>query len=228
MELWTALLLGLVGSLHCAGMCGPLALALPQTGATRVRFLLGRGAYNIGRISAYALLGAAFGLLGKTMAMAGFQRWASIGAGVAILLALTPAWGRGFASHGIGMVTWLKSGFSSLLKHRTLAALYLLGLLNGFLPCGLVYVAAGAVVGLGSVLAGMAYMVAFGLGTVPLMLGIALAGRNLQLAMRFRLQKLVPVCLAVVGALLILRGLSLGIPYLSPDLSHTALGHACH
>lgn len=77
MELWTAFLLGLVGSAHCAGMCGPLALALPATGNTRGTFLAGRLLYNAGRLVTYAALGAAFGLLGQTFALAGFQRWIS-------------------------------------------------------------------------------------------------------------------------------------------------------
>jgi len=97
--------------------------------------------------------------------------------------------------------------------------------LNGFLPCGLVYVACAAAVPLGSIFAGLTYMIAFGLGTIPVMLAIGVAGRNL--ALRFRYQKLVPVALAVVAMLLIVRGLSLGIPYLSPDLSGQS-SHRCH
>jgi len=226
MELWTGFLLGLVGSLHCAGMCGPLALALPRTGSNSLTFGLGRGAYNLGRISAYSLLGLTFGFIGQTVALAGFQRWASLTAGAAILIALIPASRRGLGLPAIAMVGFLKSGFASLLRQRTLPALYLLGLLNGFLPCGLVYVACAASVAVGSALSGVLYMVAFGLGTVPLMLAIGLMGGNLQLALRLRFQKLIPLCLALVGALLILRGMSLGIPYVSPDLS--AAGHCCH
>ena len=88
MILLTAIVLGLVGSLHCAGMCGPLALALPMTGNSRATFVLGRVAYNLGRIVTYCLLGAAFGLVGQTLAFAGFQRWVSIAAGSAILVGL--------------------------------------------------------------------------------------------------------------------------------------------
>jgi uncharacterized protein len=226
MELWTALLLGLVGSLHCAGMCGPLVLALPQTGDRSFAFCFGRVAYNCGRLSAYGLLGLVFGLAGQTVALAGFQRWVSLVAGAAVLLALVPASRRGLAWPATRGVTMLKSGLSSLLRQRSTSALYLLGLLNGFLPCGLVYAACAGAVALGSALAGISYMLAFGLGTVPLMLGIGLVGRNLQSTLRFRFQKLIPVCLAALGALLILRGLSLGIPYLSPTLSATA--HHCH
>jgi uncharacterized protein len=226
MELWTALLLGLVGSLHCAGMCGPLALALPHAGGSPLAFGLGRIAYNLGRITAYGFLGLAFGLLGQTVALAGCQRWASLAAGAAILLTLVPGSRHSLGRPVFQWVAFLKSGLSSLLQHRTLSALYLLGILNGFLPCGLAYVACAGAVALGSALSGVSYMLAFGLGTVPLMLGIGLVGRNVQLAIRFRFQKLIPVCLALVGTLLLLRGLSLGIPYLSPNLSAGA--HSCH
>ncbi|MCD6049706.1 MAG: hypothetical protein K0Q55_1109, partial [Verrucomicrobia bacterium] len=88
MELWTAFILGLVGSLHCAGMCGPLALALPVAGKTRRAFVLGRVLYNLGRILTYCVIGAIFGLAGQSLALAGFQKWVSLGAGVAILLGL--------------------------------------------------------------------------------------------------------------------------------------------
>ena len=226
MELWTALLLGLIGSLHCADMCGPLALALPHAGGSPLAFGVGRMAYNLGRITAYGLLGLAFGMLGQTVAMAGFQRWASLVSGAAILLAIVPGSSRSLGGPLFQWVAFLKSSLSSLLRRRTMSTLYLLGVLNGFLPCGLVYVACAGAVALGSALAGVTYMLAFGLGTVPLMLGIGLAGRNVQLAIRFRFQKLIPLCLALVGMLLLLRGLSLGIPYLSPNLSAGA--HSCH
>src|ERR1043165_9937272 len=88
MDLWTAFILGLLGSLHCAGMCGPLALALPATSPGASAYLLGRVAYNVGRIATYGLLGAVFGLLGMTFVLAGLQRWASLAAGAAILLGL--------------------------------------------------------------------------------------------------------------------------------------------
>jgi uncharacterized protein len=221
------LLLGLVGSLHCAGMCGPLVLALPQHGGSAGAFAWGRFSYNIGRVSAYGLLGVVFGLAGQSVALAGMQRWASLLAGVVVLLALAPA-SRRFSWPASRIVNLVKTGLGALLKRRTLTSLYLLGLLNGFLPCGLVYVACAGAVAVGSVAGGMGYMLAFGLGTIPLMFGIGLVGRNVQLALRLRFQKLIPLCLLLVGTLLILRGLSLGIPYVSPILSGPAGQHACH
>jgi uncharacterized protein len=227
MPLWTAFLLGLVGSLHCAGMCGPLALALPVTGRTHVSFLAGRLAYNLGRIITYAALGALFGLLGHTIALAGLQRSLSIIAGAAVLLGLIASSRRVLSLAGTRAVGGLKSAFGPLLHRRTIPALFTLGLLNGLLPCGLVYVACAGAVAAGSVPTAFLSMVAFGLGTTPMMLAAGLLGAKLQPRLRFRFGWLVPASLACVGALLILRGLSLGIPYLSPDLS-TGSASCCH
>ncbi len=225
MILLTAFLLGAVGSLHCAGMCGPLALALPATGSSRTTFLLGRVAYNGGRIFTYCLLGAAFGMVGRTFAFAGFQRWVSLAAGSAILIGLLVSSRFGVSVPIARAVAWIKSGLGALLHRRSVASTFSLGVLNGLLPCGLVYAACAGAVATGGLISGMEYMAAFGLGTVPMMLGIGLVGKKLQFTLRFKLQRLVPACLALVAVLLILRGLSLGIPYLSPDL---AAGAACH
>src|ERR1035437_751084 len=227
MDLWTAFLLGLVGSLHCAGMCGPLALALPAAGNSTPTYVLGRVAYNAGRIITYCLLGIVFGLMGLTFLLAGLQRWVSIALGVALLLGL-------FASRRLARwnpvtsaVNQLKSRMSVLLRRRSFAALAILGLLNGLLPCGLVYVACAGAAATGGVFAGARYMAAFGAGTVPMMLVISLSGKLVPPSLRLKLVKAIPVCVFLLGTLLILRGMSLGIPYLSPDLSGTGAS-CCH
>lgn len=216
MELWTAFLLGLVGSAHCAGMCGPLALALPATGNTRATFLAGRVLYNLGRLVTYATLGALFGLLGQSFAFAGFQQWISLAAGAAILIGLLASSRFALGLPAVTAVGWLKSSFSKLLQQRSLGSVFLLGLLNGLLPCGLVYAAVAGATATGSFLGGALAMLAFGLGTVPMMLGFSLAGPRLHTLLRFRLQRFMPASLVLVGVLLVLRGLALGIPYLSP------------
>ena len=225
MILLTAIVLGLVGSLHCAGMCGPLALALPMTGTSRASFVTGRIAYNLGRILTYCMLGAVFGLLGQTIAFAGFQRWVSIIAGVAILIGLVLSTRFATSLPVARAVTRIKSGLGSLLRQRSIFATFALGSLNGLLPCGLVYAACAGAVATGGLLSGAEYMAAFGLGTVPMMLGIGLIGQKLQFTLRFKLQRLIPASVAIIAVLLILRGLSLGIPYLSPEL---ASGAVCH
>lgn len=229
MELWTAFLLGFVGSAHCAGMCGPLALALPPTGNTRAHFLVGRVAYNAGRILTYAALGALFGLLGRTFALAGLQRWVSLTAGALILLGLllSPKLGSGVAlARGAG---WLKAALGTLLRRRALSSLFGIGLLNGLLPCGLVYAACAGATASDHTLHGVAYMIVFGLGTLPMMLAISVAGQKVHLTLRFKLQRLIPASVAIVGTLLLLRGMALGIPYLSPKLpAQPVATQSCH
>ena len=129
-------MLGVAGSLHCAGMCGPLALALPVTGNRVSGFVLGRIAYNLGRVITYAALGIIFGLAGRTLLMAGIQRWVSIALGLLLLIGF-------FGSRRLTavipinrMVERLKFRMASLLRRRSLVSFIVLGLLNGLLPCG--------------------------------------------------------------------------------------------
>ncbi|MHB8521467.1 MAG: sulfite exporter TauE/SafE family protein [Limisphaerales bacterium] len=221
--------MGALGSLHCAGMCGPLVLLLPATGSTRMSYVLGRGIYNLGRIAAYGLLGGLSGSIGGTLAMAGLARWASIGAGVAVLLGLFASSRSTFGSAATTILACLRSRFGSLLRRQTQVGAVFLGALNGFLPCGLVYSACAGAVATGGFVSALEYMLAFAVGTVPMMLGLGLIGKPLHTVVRLRFQKLVPVCVAMLGALLILRGLSLGIPFLSPVVSaHGGSASACH
>jgi len=225
MELWTAFMLGLAGSAHCAGMCGPLALALPPAGNTTPGYVLGRVAYNAGRIVTYCALGIVFGLAGWTFLLAGLQRWVSIALGVALLLGLFASRRLALARPVTSAVNQLKASMSVLLRRRSFAALAVLGLLNGLLPCGLVYVACAGAAATGGILAGAQYMAAFGIGTVPMMLAISLSGNMVPTSLRLKLVKTIPVCVFLLASLLILRGMSLGIPYLSPNMS--AGGASC-
>lgn len=218
MQLWTAFLLGFVGSAHCAGMCGPLALALPHWGRGQGSFVLGRLLYNFGRIITYAMMGAVFGLLGQGVALAGLQRWISLGLGLAILLGVFLSFRFANRVPVTRGVNWLKAALGKLLQRRAMPAMFGIGLLNGLLPCGLVYVAAAAAIATGDVLSGMRYMIVFGAGTLPMLLAISLLGTKLQFALRFKVQRLIPVSLILVGMLLLLRGMALGIPYVSPKL----------
>ena len=227
MQLWTAFLIGFAGSLHCAGMCGPLVLALPVLPGRAGARLAGKLAYNAGRIGTYTCLGLLAGLFGQMLGLAGFQRWVSLAAGAAILLSLLALPLHGVTNLIARPVNALKLALGKLLKARSLPAQFGFGALNGLLPCGLVYVAVAAAAATGTALGGLQYMALFGLGTLPMLLAIALAGQKLQLALRFKLQRLLPVSLAIVGTLLLLRGLALGIPYLSPKLPAQPDAAAC-
>ncbi len=184
-------------------------------------------AYNAGRIITYCLLGILFGLVGYTFLMAGLQRWVSIALGVALLLGLFASRRLALARPVTSAVNQLKSSMAVLLRRRSLAGLALLGLLIGLLPCGLVYVACAGAAATGGTLAGTSYMAAFGVGTVPMMLGIGLSGRLVPVSLRLKLVKTIPVCVFLLGTLLILRGMSLNIPYLSPDMSGSGAS-CCH
>jgi hypothetical protein len=206
-------------------MCGPLALALPPAGDSAAGFIAGRLAYNAGRILTYCLLGVVFGLIGQAMLLAGVQRWVSLTLGLALLVGLAASRSVTQWIPVTRLVIPLKSRMAVLLRQRSLVALGVLGLLNGLLPCGLVYVACAGAIASGHVSSGVAYLAVFGVGTVPMMLAISLSGKLVPPTLRLKLRGLVPVSILLVAGLLILRGMALGIPYLSPDL---ASGHgAC-
>lgn len=216
MEFLSALLLGLGGSLHCGGMCGPLMMALlaGTDPAARVR---SRVAYHAGRFTTYALIGLIFGLVGRGFHVAGWQRAVSMVAGVLLLIGGALASRLSLDAWLVRSVGWVKALFRLGMGRKTLGSLMFLGMINGFLPCGLVYAAGVAAAASGSPLSGVVSMVVFGLGTLPLLLAVDRLGQGLGADGRARLQKAVPWVIAGVGVLLIVRGLGLGIPYLSPS-----------
>jgi sulfite exporter TauE/SafE len=211
-------MLGLAGSLHCAAMCGALALLVPVTGATASQRVFSRLTYNVGRLLTYAVLGAFFGLFGKAFAIAGLQRWLSIVVGALIIFGFVVSTRPVIAGPLTQVVSWLKTKFGTLLRKRTLASIAGLGLLNGLLPCGLVYVACAGSATTGNVFGAVKYMIAFGLGTLPMLLAIGIGGTSMNLS-SVRLNRVVPTVAVIAGMLLILRGLALGIPYVSPAVS---------
>lgn len=234
--LWAAFIVGMVGSLHCIGMCGPIAIALPTGDNKLLGHISGRLLYNIGRTITYALMGLACGFVGKTILMAGYQRWLSIGLGVLILLAVflpsryaVKLTGAGWHSRQVGKLNKLWRHFFS---KSTVGSLFVIGILNGFLPCGLVYAALALSLASGSALKGAAYMAMFGLGTLPVMLAMSLFGTMLGLGLRRKMQRLLPIGGVILACLFILRGLSLGIPYVSPKMDKNAQGQTevkcCH
>ena len=214
MFLWTAFTIGLFGSLHCVGMCGPIAMAV---GGQQRQFAWKNAMlYNIGRSITYGVLGGVVGLIGKGLFLAGFQKTMSIGIGVALLaIALfsinveskilnIPLFNRFMFS--------LKSWLGRLLNKRAMGASFSVGLLNGLLPCGLVYMAVVGALSTGNVLSGMGYMVLFGLGTFPMMLVTGLAGNFASLKIRNLLRRAYPVFLVFFGLLFLFRGLNFHIP----------------
>lgn len=235
--LWTALGLGFLGSLHCVGMCGPIVLCLPQVGNSRIAFLTSRLVYNLGRVLTYAAMGAVSGMIGHLVSLAGYQKWISILAGVVILLAvfLPSKYVQNFAPlkplaklADVGRTWWTR-----LLGRKSHLSLFGIGILNGLLPCGFLYLGLAAAATTGSVVNASLYMVMFGLGTVPALLLTSLFAGFVRSSLRTRLLKAAPAVAVTMALLLVLRGMSLGIPYLSPKLSSTtaiaspAAAHDC-
>jgi uncharacterized protein len=213
----TALILGTVGSLHCVGMCGPIVLALPQTGnPSKLHFLTGRLVYNSGRIITYFFLGLIFGGIGQVISLAGFQSTLSIILGVLILASLFLPISK--TLDVINTSPLWRNTLGKLFKKKSFPALAGIGMLNGLLPCGLVYTALAGAVAAGDSLYGGLFMLVFGLGTIPALLVVAIIGRVTKINWQGLIKKALPATMFVLGTLLILRGLSLGIPYISPDL----------
>jgi sulfite exporter TauE/SafE len=216
----SALVLGLMGSFHCAGMCGPIAIALPLHGNTIPQKIFGGALYNIGRTITYGIMGAVFGMLGQGLQLIGFQQKVSVIMGALMIISvLFPALFKNqyrMDKSWFSFVGKLKKTIAQMFSIRSFQSLFFIGMLNGLLPCGLVYMAIAGAIGTGGIAEGSLYMILFGLGTIPMLLAISLAGNVLSIAVRNKINKLIPVLVVVVGILFILRGLSLGIPYLSP------------
>jgi uncharacterized protein len=221
--LWTGFIFGLLGSAHCAGMCGPIAVALPGSDRRGPAFLAGRLLYNTGRVVTYMLMGAAAGLLGIGAALAGYQGALSVFAGVFILLMIVFR-SRFFSSAAVFRSGAVRNLFGRLMRSQGSGSLFSLGLLNGFLPCGLVYLALAGSAAAGSLPRSVLYMSLFGIGTIPMMLALSLAPGWLSPGARRKMARLIPAGAALIAVLLILRGLSLGIPFISPDLG-SGMGH---
>jgi len=220
MDLITPLTIGLIGSFHCIGMCGPIVVALPLKNHNLVSKIAGTILYNSGRVVTYSILGILFGLLGRGIHMAGFQQWTSILLGVAMIISvLFPFFFREKITIGnlfSGFAARLILRLKKLFTDRSYFSLLMIGLLNGLLPCGLVYVAIAGAINSGTVLTGALFMMLFGIGTIPLLLIATLASDAIGQRVRSKMQRVVPYFVFFLGVLFILRGMSLGIPYISP------------
>lgn len=223
MLLSTAFLLGLVGSFHCLAMCAPITWAMPDSDKKRSLWLAGKLTYNGGRIITYAVLGGLAGGLGSTFAMAGWQQGLSVSVGV-LMLGGVLAFGMDVPDKVLTrplmrLISWVRRGIGRLMHKKSLGTRLMLGMLNGLLPCGLVYAAMIAAMSMGSLAGGAAYMTLFGLGTLPMLLTAAVFGKLINQQLRQKAWHLASKMVAIVGLLFILRGLNLGIPYLSPRIS---------
>lgn len=213
---YLAISMGLISSFHCVGMCGPIALALPVHKHTRAQQVVGVLAYNAGRALTYAMFGMVIGTLGASLAWLGALRYASIAVGVAMLAYVF--WPSGL-EHRLHMplfwqkiVGFLRQRMVTYLKKTDLSGMLLLGMLNGAIPCGMVYMALLSSVATGNVWGGAIFMVLFGLGTMPAMLALGIAKQQFTPALRTRIRKLTPVLVAIAGIWLVARGVMTSPP----------------
>lgn len=216
-----AMAMGMLGSFHCVGMCGPLALSLPLSSNSLWAKFSGAFLYNAGRIVTYAAFGTVFGLIGSSVAMFGYQQWLSVIMGIAIIvLVVLPKRITALKSNNAVMVFFerLRAGLGKLFFKKGYSSLFAIGLLNGLLPCGLVYMAAAGAVATGDTQNSVLFMVFFGLGTLPVMWSIAFFGNFIGVSIRQKIRRVYPYMMTVMACLLILRGLGLGIPYVSPKM----------
>ncbi|WP_299053354.1 sulfite exporter TauE/SafE family protein [uncultured Polaribacter sp.] len=215
----SALLFGLLGSFHCVGMCGPIAFMLPIDRKNKTKGFFQLLNYHLGRLFTYSLIGLLFGFLGKGFFLFGFQQQISILVGVLmIVFILFPKLLKkvNFSSKITSIVSNLKNRLGSELKNKRNDTFFTIGFLNGFLPCGLVYMAVFGALATTNIFSGSLYMFLFGVGTIPLMTSVVYLGNFTKGAFRKNIQKLLPVFVVCIGVLFILRGLGLGIPYISP------------
>lgn len=219
--LYSAIIFGLISSFHCVGMCGPIAMMLPVDRNNQAKKVMQIITYHLGKLIAYGSLGLIFGLLGKTFYLAGMQQQLSIFVGILmIVVALVPE--KVFAKYNFSrpvykVITKVKSSLGQQFKKKSYKSLFTIGLLNGFLPCGMVYVAIFGATAMQSVSLGILYMILFGIGTIPMLTAVVYISNILSFSLRGKIQKAIPIVAVVIGMLFIIRGLGLDIPYLSPS-----------
>ena len=219
----SAFILGILGSFHCVGMCGPIAFMLPVSRTHKGKKFLQTFLYHFGRLLAYSFIGIFFGLIGESINLFGMQQWLSIVIGVLmILVVLIPQqyFGRYLIFKPMyKVVSKIKNALGKELKKKAPDTFLTIGFLNGFLPCGLVYMAVFGAIATGDIAVGSLYMLLFGIGTIPLMTTVVYTGNFLNGKMRQSIQKAIPLFIIVIGLLFIIRGMGLGIPYMSPKPS---------
>lgn len=221
MELWTALVLGFLGSFHCVGMCGPIAMAIPRSRSTFGFLTTNAVIYNSGRILVYSILGLLFGFLGVRVTISGFQSSLSIILGASIVFGVIGSrFLKNFRPAPFKAISeWITKTYGKLIRKESRIALFGMGVLNGLLPCAFVYSGLAAAVLTTNALQSAFYMFLFGVGTFPAMYFMYLSPNILSLDLRNSIKKAVPFLALGLGTFLILRGLALMDLELSEMLS---------
>lgn len=210
-----AFMIGLLGSIHCVGMCGPLAFAVPSLRTGWGYLIWNKLIYQAGRIISYCLLGVLIGLLGRQIWMAGIQQGVSILSGILILIAAASRLFKfSVGNNNSLLLKPFNKLFGYALKHK--ANHLIIGIINGFLPCGFVYLALAGALNTGAVDSAVSYMFWYGLGTLPLMFLAGISVGFTTTLFRRKINLIVPYFMVFLGIWFIMRGMELNIPYLSP------------
>lgn len=224
-----ALLMGLTGSLHCAGMCGPIIWVMPFQMISGFRKWLSIGLYHFGRISVYALLGLVLHSF-KSVFQPQWQQYISIGLGVLLLIVgIISFIPNRKTSIRLPWTEFIKKQLGRFIGNPKPHTLLLSGMLNGLLPCGLVYMALSMTVAAESAVDVVWLMYAFGLGTVPALVALTVLKNKVSFLRTNHIRKMVPALMFLFGCIFILRGMNLGIPYISPEITmeHTQVKASC-
>lgn len=214
-----AFLLGLLGSLHCAVMCGPLMLSLPLPKQNYFKAALQLLLYQLGRVLVYTILGVLVGLIGNSISLLVSQQTLSLIVGVLMVLFTILYFSKRYLKVFSDFQSKLIAPISKLMGKIYGLSLwgFFAGMLNGLIPCGMVYLALATALNTASIKDAASFMFLFGLGTTPLMLMISLGGIYLKKYIRFNPNKLIPWFMLLLGFLFIMRSAELGIPFLSPN-----------
>lgn len=223
-----AFLMGLFGSLHCAVMCGPLMLSLPLQQQSTFKSALQLLLYQFGRILIYTLLGFFVGFIGNSFSVFANQQLLSLSIGIVLVVFTLLQFGGYYSKQLNGLQLKIIGPISKLMGKLFGLPFwgFFAGMLNGLIPCGMVYLALATALNTASIQGGAMFMFLFGVGTTPLMLLISLGKVYLKKYLRFNSRKLIPWFMLFTGILLIFRSADIGIPFLSPNNSGHLGSHA--
>lgn len=222
--LYSAFLLGLFGSVHCLAMCGPLVLAFGQTTKSTTYKLV----QQYGRIMGYACLGMLMGVIGDSASLFNFQQKLSVIIGMVIIgFTLSAFLKKSASKFSIDKLLSKLQVWAMQNTKSVLLRFFVLGLINSLLPCGLLYIALGVSVTLHSVQDSVLYMILFGVGTLPSMVLVLVFGNKVGQYFRGVQSKVLPVLSLLIGTMMVIRGLGLGIPYVSPTYNSTTQTIEC-
>lgn len=206
----SALTVGFLGSFHCAGMCGPLVFMLPKNSESSYAIVKGRFIYNLGRVITYITIGLLFGMFGLAIALKGFQRELSVITGILIVITVLFTSGNKERLKVYNITTAytgpIRKQLKKLFSRKSNFSLLLIGMLNGLLPCGFVYLAIAGAASTGSVTGAVIYMSLFGLGTFPVMMTLSVAANYIGIKLKRIFSKISPLIALALALFLIYRG----------------------